>query len=333
MVVLKRETSVGVCCAVIALVVGFSPGRAYSAEKGKPLREREIVQLLTGDVPSSRIAELIRERGIDFEFNSESENKCRGAGATQELIDALKAASKPKAEPSPPQTVILNIQTEPGETQVYVDDEPKGLTSPEGRLRLPNLPPGDYKLRVSLDGYQSWQKEIHLSAGENPTVFVTLVQKPAEKPPAAPVDSLMNRFFRPGSAVATPSGIPIPNAKVDSVRFFESGFDTLPKNRRNYQSRFPLRSIRYVNWELNLVYPAVNSRIDFSVEAVWHGPNGNVVWQQTLQVYADSGWSSSSHVYGWGCQTPPCKDFQKGWYKVDLLVGSQVVASGTFEMY
>ena len=61
------------------------------------------------------------------------------------------------ALPSRAQQNTLKITSQPGSAQVYLDDAPKGTTSPEeGKLVLENLPAGEHKLRLSASGYQDW---------------------------------------------------------------------------------------------------------------------------------------------------------------------------------
>jgi hypothetical protein len=68
-------------------------------------------------------------------------------------------------------------------------------------------------------------------------------------PPSAPIPSAGNPTNYISSLDAT----------VASVLFFESGFDTPPKQQRQYQTSFSIQTTRYISWELNLSYPAHNS--------------------------------------------------------------------------
>ena len=71
------------------------------------------------------------------------------------------------AVPESPKFASLRVSTHPGGVQVYLDNKPKGTTSEqEGELVLENLPPGSYKVRLSLPGYKDWTDERTLVAGE-----------------------------------------------------------------------------------------------------------------------------------------------------------------------
>jgi len=177
---------------VFAALLGSACSRQATVQKPAPLSQGEVIDLLHGSVPSMRIAHLVAQRGIDFEITSDFKKKLHDAGATQELIEALVKAgggSIPDAEvktgesskgEAKPQSGNLKVKTNPGEAQVYLSDEFKGLTSPQGELRVPSISPGDYRLRVSKVGYQTWEDQVTVSSVETETVFVTLNQTSSE---------------------------------------------------------------------------------------------------------------------------------------------------------
>ena len=165
---------------VLATMVAAWP---MAAQKGKPLAVKDVMDLLNGGVPSSEIASVVAENGISFHMSDDLESQFRAAGATDELISALKKASQ--AGESAPATGTLMIQSQPGGAQVYVNDEPKGTTSPGGELRLPGMAPGTYRVRVELAGYKTWENPITITGGETFAAFVTM-----EKQNLAPVVTL-----------------------------------------------------------------------------------------------------------------------------------------------
>ena len=175
----NRRSTLRLCC-VLLLLAGIAIARPTVAEKGKPLSTRDVEDLLDGSVPSSEIARVVTENGISFHMDDELENQFRRAGATGELIDALKKADKPEAPPPAPPTGTLKIQSQPGEAQVYINDEPKGATSPAGDLRLPGMAPGSYHVRVTLVGYKTWENTLTVTASESVTAFVTLEKQNLE---------------------------------------------------------------------------------------------------------------------------------------------------------
>jgi hypothetical protein len=78
----------------VAFVAYFSatPPKAPPAQP-KALSKAEIVSLLQGDVPSTRVAELVRERGIKFVPTPDDLKEIRGAGGGDDLIDAINEAA------------------------------------------------------------------------------------------------------------------------------------------------------------------------------------------------------------------------------------------------
>ena len=78
------------------------------------------------------------------------------------------------ALPSRAQQNTLKIKSQPGGAQVYLDDAPKGTTSPEGKLVLKDLPDGNYKLRLSASGYQDWVQTVTITDGSDLSVEAKL---------------------------------------------------------------------------------------------------------------------------------------------------------------
>jgi len=65
----------------------------------------------------------------------------------------------------------LKVSTQPGGAQVYLDDAPKGTTSPdEGKLVLENLPAGTHKLRIGSSGYTDWIQSVTLT--ESSAIYI-----------------------------------------------------------------------------------------------------------------------------------------------------------------
>jgi hypothetical protein len=71
---------------------------ATGAAPKKPLNQVQVFALLGGQVPSHRVAMLVRERGIDFEPTDEHLEEVRLGGGKDELVSALKSARVRKPE-------------------------------------------------------------------------------------------------------------------------------------------------------------------------------------------------------------------------------------------
>ncbi len=59
----------------------------------KALDKAEIISLLLGAVPPSRVAEIVKERGIKFVPNTDDLNEIRAAGGTDELNQTIQEAA------------------------------------------------------------------------------------------------------------------------------------------------------------------------------------------------------------------------------------------------
>jgi hypothetical protein len=148
-----RSVAVLLACA-LSLVTAAGVAQEQSTQL---LSKDQVIQLLRGFVSSKRVADLAQADGIDFQVTSEVETELREAGAKDELVVLLRGLA--------PKTATLVIHSTPGNAHVYVDDEPVGTTSSEGRIKLSNLRSGRHQVRLSLDGYADDAREIELLPG------------------------------------------------------------------------------------------------------------------------------------------------------------------------
>ncbi len=73
------------------LTIQYQPKAA--AVNPKALSRDEIISLLQGGVPPTRVQELVKERGIKFSPNSDDLNAIRAAGGTDDVIEAVQQAA------------------------------------------------------------------------------------------------------------------------------------------------------------------------------------------------------------------------------------------------
>jgi len=192
-----------VCLCAVAGVV-----RAQETPKG--LSKDQVIKLLKED-PPARVQYLVNKYGIAFWLTPDAEKELTQAGATPELLDLVRklAPAKPaevKAPPPPPPPAsppVLVVNAKPGQAEVYVDDERRGQTSAAGTLKVSGLAPGSHLVRLALAGYQSFEMNVELTAGETNTVAAKLL--PVE-PPAPPKQE----------PTASSSAAPAPEVKVPS---------------------------------------------------------------------------------------------------------------------
>ena len=102
---LVKKIVVGV--ALVAMAGWLS---LATAPADQPLSKDDITLLLLGNSPSSKIAQMVEQRGVDFQMDSDLAKKFHAQGASDDLIDTLRKAgnktaaakvSAPVAAPSP----------------------------------------------------------------------------------------------------------------------------------------------------------------------------------------------------------------------------------------
>jgi hypothetical protein len=71
------------------------PQPAAPTTNPKGMGRVEIISLLQGDVPSARVADLVRQRGIKFVPTPDDLKEIRAAGGGDDLIDAIDQAAAP----------------------------------------------------------------------------------------------------------------------------------------------------------------------------------------------------------------------------------------------
>lgn len=125
--------------------------------------------------------------------------------------------------------------------------------------------------------------------------------------------------------------IPTLRANVEKLRFFESG-DALPAaGSRSYKDRFPQKSTRRINWELQLKHPAPGQKNGFKITAKYYFPDGSLFTEHHLETYLDATWTGSQHASGWGWSETG--KWKTGKYTVEIFVKHQKIAHGTFTVY
>ena len=173
--------------ALIA-AIAFVPSLSNAQNVTKKLTEQDVIELLTGDASNSRCDRGGAEIGhLLSSDRRRGQSYSRRRGGSEELIRVLRSLA-PRAPVVPSAAApTLMIQSTPGQCQVYIDDEPLGTTSPEGRLKLTQLAPGSHSVRLSLAGYQDYEKTVNLSGGQTTSLAATL-EPGAPAPEVPPVN-------------------------------------------------------------------------------------------------------------------------------------------------
>jgi tetratricopeptide (TPR) repeat protein len=143
----------------LALLLATGLAATPQADK-KPLTQDQVMELVRGSVPSSRVADLVRERGISFEPTEEFFRALRSAGAEPVLLDALGAARTVK---SPAQDVAAQAKQHIKAANALMD-----MGDIDGAIVLYQkaiqVRPGDAEahrlLGVALGRKKDWQRDI-----------------------------------------------------------------------------------------------------------------------------------------------------------------------------
>jgi hypothetical protein len=117
-------------------------------------------------------------------------------------------------------------------------------------------------------------------------------------------------------------------ARVQSLRFFESGKGEGPSDQQVYPTVFYKGTARYINWRLDLEHPAPDRAIDFTIHTVYRRADGSVLAEFDQSTYILDGWTSSYHAAGWGGETPG--SWEAGGYTVVLYIDNIEIARAAF---
>jgi hypothetical protein len=127
---------------------------------------------------------------------------------------------------------------------------------------------------------------------------------------------------------ATPPSPPDPSAlglKIEGLRFYESGKGYPPQSERVYSQEFPVDS-RFINWELEVTHPKRTSEVTFPIKAVYRGPGGKIIREQSTKAIQQKG--ATGHYHEFGHKRP----WVPGSYQVSIFIGGEKVASKSFRV-
>ncbi len=129
-----------------------APHPTGAPQPNRALNRAQVMALVKAGVPSSRVAMLASERGIDFEPSDDFLQQLRTAGAGQDVVDALKTAERVK----PPKEALAHPQQ---------PDSPKGTRqAPSGSTKVQ---------RIRVSGEVAAAKLTHQETPEYPPLAKT----------------------------------------------------------------------------------------------------------------------------------------------------------------
>ncbi len=174
---------------------------------GAPLTFEQVLKLAGQDaIPMHRRKEAILSRGVDFSLSPDLADKLKSAGASDEILKAIRSKAKPVvavAPPPPPKkdpmgTAMLTCA--PAECEISLDGRPLGPTK-DGRLEVKKRP-GKWVIDFGAQGYISRQNTVMVEADRVTPVSVVL--EPDRATLEAFGASLLKKVVQ---AVAGPEGL------------------------------------------------------------------------------------------------------------------------------
>ncbi|MHC4535553.1 MAG: FecR family protein [Planctomycetota bacterium] len=126
------------------------------------------------------------------------------------------------------------------------------------------------------------------------------------------------------------SGIPVLNARVSGLRFFESPIKAAAYEQRKYATRFSKSATRYIFWEMTLKYPAPGRITEFDIDTIWYRQDGNVLGNQKMKTRVEPKWTSTIHANSWGAAS--FGNWPPGNYRVEIYIKGQEIARGYFQI-
>ena len=139
---------------------GTTQGQVNAPPAKRPLRKEQLIQALrVGGVSSNEYMKRIRERGVDFELTPAIEKELRAAGASSEMIEAIRANYRPPA----PQIEMVLIPA--GTFMMGSPDDDQFYRSYEGPQHQVSVP------AFYLGKYEVTQAQYQAVMGTNPSSF------------------------------------------------------------------------------------------------------------------------------------------------------------------
>ncbi|MFQ6069998.1 MAG: hypothetical protein ACE5LC_05665 [Candidatus Aminicenantales bacterium] len=119
---------------------------------------------------------------------------------------------------------------------------------------------------------------------------------------------------------------------VTSIRFFEGGFTSQPKEERVYTSRFPISSTRFVKCQLDVVNKLYKVK-EHAHNVVWkyYYPDGSFMGEVKNDLIIEPAWYTSWISRGWGWKEPGT--WEPGTYSTRVFIDGQIVGEKKFTVY
>jgi len=74
----------------------------------------------------------------------------------------------------------ISFSSDPSYAQIYIDGELVGTTSPQAKIDIKGILCGDHVIELTMDGYETYTKEIKVEGGTGYGVSAVMVPLPEE---------------------------------------------------------------------------------------------------------------------------------------------------------
>jgi formylglycine-generating enzyme len=245
----------------------------------KPLSKAQVLRLVAAGVPSQRAADLVRQHGIDFVADDKFLRELSVAGADDNLVSAIRAATMAG-------TGELLVQTSPG-AAVYLDGEMQGQADAKGGVDV-HASLGTHTVKVSLAGKADFEQNVTVSTRE-PTRFDAPLQD------AAPVTGSVRQNLHDGlKYVWVPAGTFMMGCSADDTNCLDdekpSHSVTLTNGFWIGQTEIPVGAYkRFVNATGGSMPPEPK----FNARAL------NAGWRDDAMAMVDINWSNAQDYCRW----------------------------------
>ena len=107
----KRIPKILALLLALLAAIALIPSLGKAQKAAKKLTKQDVIDLLTGDVPSDQVAQEAQKAGISFQVTASVAKEIRDAGGTDDLIRVLRtlAPAAPAAPASTPRQCACHL--------------------------------------------------------------------------------------------------------------------------------------------------------------------------------------------------------------------------------
>jgi serine/threonine-protein kinase len=284
----EKQARWGIWVGIVILLVGLGGGGWYISSRHSSSVSTTLVSTTSGQQGGT--SQETSSQPPAHEQNppvAESPEGKTSAGQGIQSETAGSASETPTSKPAEPP--VLMIEAIPGDAHVYIDDEPAGTTSPEGRLKIITLSPGAHRVRLAHRSFQDHEERVQLISGETTRVTTNLVAAATTpvQTPAEPAATVTNPTATVSNAPGYLGVRPVEHQPVGSLGVVISSVAPGgPADRAGLKPNDAIVSIggRELKTSQDLQAAIASRKAGETVEVIWS--NGSSVTTKSIQLSA-----------------------------------------------